>query len=230
MGRPPRLLLPGFPHHVVQRGHNRSAVFIETGDYEYYLANLAHWKQVYDVAVQAWCLMTNHVHLVLVPQRDGAGISHLMRRLSGRQGRRVNCLEGRLGTLWCGRFHSSVVESDAYLLACLRYVDMNPVRAGMVRHPREYVWSSYRERMGLAPPALLQPDGGMGALGATPDARRRAYRRFVEEPTDAAELRLIRSAVHRNRLTGGRRFIDEIERRTGLRIENRGRGRPQQRK
>jgi putative transposase len=226
MGRPPRLLLPGYPHHVVQRGHDRHAVFVEPDDYGYYLANLAQWSRAYDIAVQAWCLMTNHVHLVLVPRREGAGVSALMRRLAGRQGRHVNRLEGRLGTLWCGRFHCSVVDSDAYLLACLRYVETNPVRAGMVGHPGDYPWSSYRERMGLVPPALLDADAGMGALGTTVDDRRRAYARFLDRPAEAAEVELIRSAVHRNRLTGGGPFVDEIQRRTGLRIENRGRGRP----
>jgi putative transposase len=230
MGRPPRLLLPGFAHHVVQRGHNRNAAFVEPADYEYYLANLAQWAQAYDVAVRAWCLMTNHVHLVLVPRRDGAGISCLMRRLSARQGRYVNRLEDRLGTLWCGRFHSSVVDSDAYLLACLRYVELNPVRAGMVAHPRDYRWSSYRERMGLAPRTMLEPDTGTGPLGKTPEARRRAYERYLGVPADASELELIRSAVQRNRLTGGERFVDEIQSRTGLRIENRSPGRPRREK
>lgn len=226
MGRPPRLLLPGFPHHIVQRGHNRNVVFVEPGDCEYYLANLAHWKQVYEVSVLAWCLMTNHVHLVLVPHGEGAGISRLMRRLSARQGRYVNRLEDRIGTLWCGRFHSSVVDSDGYLLACLRYVELNPVRAGVVGHPRDYPWCSYRERMGLAPATLLEADAGMKALGDTPDARRCAYDRYLGAPVAAPELETIRMAVNRNRLTGGGRFVDEIEGRTGLRIENRGRGRP----
>lgn len=227
MGRPPRVLLPGFPHHIVQRGHNRNAVFVEPRDYEVYLENLAHWKDVYDVTIQAWCLMTNHVHLVLAPRREGAGISGLMRRLSARQGRYVNRIEGRLGTLWCGRFHCSLVDSEAYLLACLRYVEMNPVRAGIVAHPQAYPWSSYRERMGLAPPALLDAEAGMGMLGDTPQSRQRAYARYLDAQPDGAELELIRSAVQRNRLTGDDRFVDEIQRRTGLRIENRGRGRPQ---
>ncbi|MFO1355319.1 MAG: transposase [Gammaproteobacteria bacterium] len=226
MGRPPRVLLPGFPHHVVQRGHNRNAVFVEPRDYEIYLKNLAYWKRVYDIAVQGWCLMTNHVHLVLLPRREDTGISGLMRRLSARQGRYVNRLEGRLGTLWCGRFHCSVVDSDAYLLACLRYVELNPVRAGIAAHPQEYPWSSYRERMGMAQPALLGPDAGMAALGETPEARRQAYSCYLETRPGAAELDLIRNAVQRNRLTGGNAFVGEIQRRTGLRIENRGRGRP----
>ncbi|MCL4790473.1 MAG: transposase [Gammaproteobacteria bacterium] len=230
MGRPPRLLLPGFPHHIVQRGHNRNAVFVEAGDYAYYLANLQEWKQRYEVEVHAWCLMTNHVHLVLTPRQQQKGISALMRRLAGRQSRYVNRLERRLGTLWCGRFHSSVIDTDAYLLACLRYVELNPVRAGMVDHPADYAWSSHRERMGLAPAALLDADPVTVLLGESIERRRQAYAQYLGTAADKAEVELIRSSVQRNQLTGSGGFVSEIEQRTGLRIENRGRGRPAQEK
>ena len=226
MGRPPRLLVSGFPHHVVQRGHNRNAVFVEPGDYAYYLANLREWKRFYDVAVLAWCLMTNHVHLVLAPRGDGAGVSGLMRRLSARQGRYVNRLERRLGTLWCGRFRSSLIDTDEYLLACLRYVELNPVRAGLVAHPADYRWSSYPERMGLTAPDLLDQEPAAPLPGESEAERRAAYARHLAANPAAAELELIRGAVARNRLTGGSRFVREIERRTGLRLENRGPGRP----
>jgi putative transposase len=226
MGRPPRLLLPGFPHHIVQRGHNRNAVFIEASDYAYYLRNLHEWKQRYEVEVHAWCLMTNHVHLVLTPRQQDKGISGLMRRLSARQGRYVNRLERRLGTLWCGRFHSSIIDTDTYLLACLRYVELNPVRAGIVSRPADYAWSSHRERMGLSPPVLLDADPATMLLGESIAHRRRAYAQYLCTAADTAEEELIRSSVHRNQLTGGSSFVSEIEQRTGLRIENRGRGRP----
>lgn len=224
MGRPPRLLVPGFPHHIVQRGHNCNAVFIEPRDYAYYLANLHEWKQRYEVEVHAWCLMTNHVHLVLTPRQPDKGISDLMRRLAGRQSRYVNRLERRLGTLWCGRFHSSVIDTDAYLLACLRYVELNPVRAG-TGSTIPTMPSSHRQRMGLSPVVLL--DGIVAALpGEKIQRRRRAYALYLGTAADTAEVELIRSAVHRNQLTGGGSFVSEIEQRTGLRIENRGRGRP----
>lgn len=228
MGRAPRLLLPGFPHHIVQRGHNRNTVFVEASDYEYYLANLKEWKQKCAVEVHAWCLMTNHVHLVLTPRKQGTGISDLMRRLSARQGRYVNRLERRLGTLWCGRFHSSVIDTDNYLLACLRYVELNPVRASIVSHPADYPWSSYRERVGVSPPALLDTDPVTVLLGESIERRRRSYAQYLHlhTSTETAEEELIRRSVNRNQLTGGNQFIRAIEQRTGLRIENRGRGRP----
>lgn len=226
MSRRPRVFVPGYPHHVVQQGHDHNAVFIETADYEFYLANLIEWKSHYDVGVYAYCLMTNHVHLILVPNADGNAISSLMRRLSARQGRRVNRLEGRIGTLWSGRFRSSVVDTDEYLLACLRYVELNPVDARMVNRPEDYHWSSYAQRLGLNDDNWLAPDPVTTALGATIATRRRAYARFVREGVPTAERELIRDAVRRNQLTGDDRFVDEIERRTGLRVETRARGRP----
>ena len=226
MGRRPRVFVPGFPHHVVQRGHDRNAVFIETADYEFYLANLIEWKSQYNVGVYAYCLMTNHVHLVLVPYAAGNAISSLMRRLSARQGRRINRLERRIGTLWTGRFKSSVVDTDEYLLACLRYVELNPVHARMVSRPEDYRWSSYAQRLGLNDDNWLDPDPVTAALGATTASRQRAYASFVREGVPTAERIFIRDAVRRNQLTGDGRFVDQIERRTGLRIETRARGRP----
>jgi putative transposase len=226
MGRSPRLFVPGLAHHIVQRGHNRNAVFVEDADYSFYLDNLIEWKTHYDVAVYAYCLMTNHVHLILVPNNQGDSISRLMRRLSARQGRRVNRLEKRIGTLWSGRFKSSVIDTDNYLLACLRYVELNPVRAGIADRPEDYRWSSYPQRVGKCDNAWIDRDPVTELLGDTPAARRLAYVRFVREIVPGDETRLIRKATSRNQLTGSDCFVDEIERRTGLRVESRGRGRP----
>ena len=230
MARQPRVFIPGYPHHVVQRGHNRNAVFVEPADYEYYLANLVEFKAEYDVAVYAWCLMTNHVHLVLSPHTHGHAISALMRRVSARQARYVNCLETRSGTLWEGRFKCSVVDTDEYLLACMRYVDLNPVRAGICRHPGEYRWSSYAQKVGRVSAdrddAWLDPDPVTWDMGDNESARQRAYKQFVDTKIPDDEHELSRTAVRRNQLTGKGRFVDEIEQRTGLRIEARGPGRP----
>ena len=226
MGRSPRLFVPGFAHHIVQRGHNHNAVFVEESDYSIYLDNLIEWKAHYDVGVYAYCLMTNHVHLILAPRTEGDAISRVMRRLSARQGRWVNRLEERIGTIWSGRFKSSVIDTDSYLLACLRYVELNPVRAGMVDQPEDYRWSSYAQRVGLCDNIWIDNDPVTDSLGNTAATRRRAYARYVRENVPVSETKLIRKAVARNQLTGSDRFVDEIERRTGIRIENRGRGRP----
>lgn len=227
VGRSPRVLVPGLPHHVVQRGHDHNAVFVETGDYEYYLENLIEFKAKYNVAVYAYCLMTNHVHLILEPRSDGSAISSLMRRLSARQGRRINRLERRTGTLWSGRFKSSVIETDRYLLACLRYVELNPVRAGMVGQAEDYQWSSYAQQAGLCDEVWIDAHPLATGPNSMLAESRRAYREFVDAAVPAEETTHIRQALRRNQLTGGAQFIDEIERRTGIRVETRGRGRPE---
>lgn len=226
MGRSPRLFVPGLAHHIVQRGHNRNAVFFEDADYSFYLDNLIEWKTHYDVGVYAYCLMTNHVHLILVPRNQGDSVSRLMRRLSARQGRRINRFRERIGTVWSGRFKSSVIDTDNYLLACLRYVELNPVRAGIVNQPEDYRWSSYAQRVGICDNVWIDKDPVTELLGNTTAARCMAYTRFVREIVPVAETKVIRTAAARNQLTGSGHFVDEIERRTGIRVESRGRGRP----
>ena len=135
MPRTGRVLLPNHAHHIVQRGHNRQIVFSESHDFLYYLDTLCEWKDAYHVMVFAYCLMTNHVHLVLEPPEDVAVLGCLIKRLAGRQTRYVNRLEGRRGTLWEGRYKSSPIQTESYLLACCRYVELNPVRARMVAYP-----------------------------------------------------------------------------------------------
>jgi putative transposase len=142
MARNPRLFLPHTPLHIVQRGHDRNAVFVEQPDYAYYLENLRQAKADLNVKVFGYCLMTNHVHLLLAPDDEVDGVSRLMKIVAARQTRYVNKLEKRSGTLWEGRFKASLIDSDAYLLACYRYVDLNPVRGRLVDSPLEYRWSS----------------------------------------------------------------------------------------
>lgn len=147
MPRKARILIPNYPHHIVQRGHNRNVVFVADEDYQFYLGNLKEWKTKLGIKLYAWCLMTNHIHLIVEPGEDTSSVSELMKRLAGRQTAYVNKLEKRTGSLWEGRFKASPIQRDNYLLACCRYVEINPVRANMVSGPRQYKWSSYRERV-----------------------------------------------------------------------------------
>ena len=126
MPRIGRIVLANYPHHIVQRGHDRNEVFIEDRDYSYYLESLKEFKEMFGVKVYAYCLMTNHVHLLLEPS-ERLGVGQLMRRLAGRQTRFRNRLENRRGTLWEGRYKSSIVDADEYLMSCVRYIEMNPV-------------------------------------------------------------------------------------------------------
>ena len=150
----------------------------------------------------------------------------LMKRLAGRQTRYVNILDRRPGSLWEGRFKSSAIETEHYLLACCRYVKLNPVRAGMVAKPEDYPWSSYRQKVGLEVTAWVDPDPCHLALAESPCERSARYRQFVEEGTSRLEAEFIRTVSRRSQLVGSIRFIDEVERRAGIRVECRGRGRP----
>jgi putative transposase len=225
MPRNARVILPGYPHHIVQRGHNRQVVFAEPRDYLYYLNTLKVWKSEYEVRLYAYCLMTNHAHLIMEPVNDAA-IGQLMKRLAGRQTRYVNRLESRRGTLWEGRYKSSPIDTDNYLLACCRYVELNPVRARMVSKPEDYCWSSYRERLGLpAQCKILDITHADGARLPETFSNLDAYVQFLTAGIPPAETTLIRTSLKRGQLTGDTRFIDEVEGIIGRRIEHRGPGR-----
>lgn len=226
MPRYPRLFIPDLPLHIAHRGHDRKPVFLQDADYRYYLDNLLETKTEFGIRVLAYCLMTNHVHLILVPGDDASAVSKLMRVLAARQTRRVNKLEGRTGTLWESRFKSSLIDTDRYLLACCRYVDLNPVRAAMISTPGDYPWSSFRGRADLSRDPALDSHAVFEAFGAAPEQRARAYDRFVAQGSTDSELSLIRGALQRNQLTGNARFTAAIEARIGRRLSAKARGRP----
>ncbi len=184
-------------------------------------------KDVFGIKVYAYRLMTNDVHLLLAPGEAIAGLGQLMKALAARATRYRNRLEGRTGTLWESRYKSSVVESDAYLLACCRYIQLNPVGARMVAEAGDYPWSSYQMRTtDQADSDWLDIDPCFIALGDTPERRRIRYMEFMRQAVTSSEIELIRSALQRRQLTSSARFVDEIERVQGQRIELRGQGRP----
>jgi putative transposase len=201
-------------------------VFAGDEDYQYYLENIAECKQTYAIKVFAYCLMTNHVHLLLQPDEDEASISKFMKVVAARQTRYRNRLEGRTGTLWESRYKSSLVDRQSYLLACERYIELNPVRAKMVADPAHYRWSSYRRKMGLAQDHVVDLDSAYLELAGTDIERRACYRQFIEAGVSASEYQLIRESLQRGQLTGQQQFLDEIEAIIGRRVEQRGPGRP----
>lgn len=225
MPRKARVVVPNCPHHIVQRGHNRNTVFVCDDDCQYYLENLIEAKQEYGIKVYAYCLMTNHVHLIVEPGDSAAVIGNLMKRLAARQTRYVNRLERRTGSLWDGRYKTSPIDTDAYLLACCRYVEMNPVSAGMVAQPEQYRWSSYTNKI-HGNWGWLDVDPCFASLARTPSGCIERYKDFVSAPVQAVERRFIQAALQRNQLTGDSRFVDDIENRLGFRVEFRGMGRP----
>ena len=225
MPRMARVALPHTPHHVVQRGHNRQVVFVGAEDFERYLEDLRDLSSELGVQVYSYCLMTNHVHLLLGLGEEVAAMGRLMKALAARATRYRNGLEGRSGTLWEGRYKSSPVQTETYLLACTRYIEQNPVRARMVEVAGEYAWSSYRQRMGEAD-CWIDLDPVYLDLADNEAERRARYARFVEASVPERELSLMREALQRGQLTGNQRFVDEVERLIGCRIEHRGPGRP----
>ncbi len=226
MPRSARIIIDGYPHHIIQRGHNRQVVFSSTTDYLFYLDNLHELKAKFGCKVYAYCLMANHVHLIIDPGSNGQNLALLMKRIAGRQTRYANRIEKRSGTLWEGRYKSSPINTDEYLMACCRYVELNPMRAGMVTAPELYRWSSYRTKIGMAKQNWLDLDPFYQGLAKTAKKRREEYQAYIRETIVEDEMQQIRAAIQRGQLTGSEQFIDEIEDKIGIRIESRGPGRP----
>ena len=201
-------------------------MFVDEADYRLYLDTLEEWKARLNCKLYTFCLMTNHVHLVIDPGDAAASLGLLMKRLAGRYTRYVNRIERRSGTVWNGRFKSSPIETDRYLMACCRYVELNPVRAKMVASPEQYRWSSFNDKIGPSSRRLLDEDPGYAELGATRSERATRYREWIRASVPEGEWERIRLAVQRGQLTGGARFQELVERRTRRRIESRGPGRP----
>ena len=195
MPRSLRLILPGVAVHIIQRGNNRAACFRSDSDYLVYLANLRQLSGKYDCAVHAYCLMTNHVHLLLTPPATDA-CTGLMRDLGQRYVQYFNREHDRSGTLWEGRFRSCMAESSRYVLACHRYIELNPVRAGMVDHPSGYLWSSYAVNIGVRSDPLLKPHPDIEALGLDAANRYVAYRNLFVEQVEPVLLQNIRDATN----------------------------------
>jgi len=206
---------------------NKSVPFLGAdGDFLYYLENLRELKNAYGFRIYAYCLMTNHVHLIVDPGEDERNIASLMKRVAGRHTRYVNRLERRTGSLWEGRFKSSPISTDEYLLACCRYVELNPMRAGIVADPADYRWSSYGVKIGNRKEALLDHDPCYLGLADSEKERAEIYATWVKETIETEEWELIRKSLQRGQLTGSSRFVEEIEKKIERRVEFRGPGRP----
>ena len=214
----------------MQRGHNRQVVFSSEEEFQYYRENLIGLKKQFGCKVYAYCLMTNHVHLIVNPGKNPESLSLLMKRLAGRQTRYVNKLEKRSGSLWEGRYKSSIISSKEYLLACCRYIELNPLRAGLVNDPKDYLWSGYNRKAEGTVDKVLDLDSNYRALGNTQKERQSAYKEYVTQTISDEELQLIRGAIERNQLTGSDRFRMQLEKKHEVQIFNRGRGRPRKTK
>lgn len=225
MPRRARLLLPGVPLHIIQRGNNRQVCFHAEEDYRFYLEWLQEYARKAGCRIHAYVLMTNHVHLLLSSSKaEGAG--ELMKSLGQRYVQYTNRTYRRSGTLWEGRFRSCLVQEEAYLMACQRYIELNPVRAGMVRHPADYLWSSYRTNGQGEESELIKPHRLYKALGPDESQRQSAYRKLFRHELDPDVMDAIRSATNGNYALGNERFARQISTALGQRATRGKAGRP----
>jgi len=226
MPRRARIALPGVPLHLIQRGNNRQACFYAEDDYRFYLDWLAEHAPRCGCRLHAWVLMTNHVHLLLTPEaEDSAG--RLMKALGQRYVQYVNRTYRRSGSLWEGRFRSCIAGEEAYVLGCQRYIELNPVRAGMVEHPAEYPWSSYRSNArGEAGRVPLSPHPLYLALGLDDGERQTAYRELFRHELEPGLVDEIRRATNGNFALGSPAFQDQVSAALGRRASRGAPGRP----
>ncbi|MES9898095.1 MAG: transposase [Sedimenticola sp.] len=223
MARLPRLIVPGLPHHIIQRGNNRSPVFFDESDYCAYLSWLYEAAKKHGCIIHSYVLMTNHVHLLLTPGTDNS-VGNTLQTLGRRYVRYINGTYSRTGTLWEGRFKSSVIQTDRYLLTCYRYIELNPIRAGMVDHPGDYRWSSYRCNANGITDSLIKPHEEYLRLGSDNTERLHVYRSLFSSHIDPEEMQNIRASANRGTVLGSDRFKDLIEAQVKRRVRLYGLG------
>jgi putative transposase len=225
MPRRARLSIPGIPWHIIQRGNNRSVCFYAEEDFQFYLHFLNEFATKFGCVLHAYVLMTNHVHLLLTPQRPDSA-SLLMKHLGQRYVQYVNRSYKRSGTLWEGRFRSCLTQTEDYVLACYRYIELNPLRAGMVNRPQDYRWSSYHANALGKPNNLIVPHDEYTRLAHDESSRLDAYRALFKSHLDEEVVGQIRSATNGNFALGGERFQRDIEAALGRRARRGQAGRP----
>jgi REP-associated tyrosine transposase len=225
MARLGRYFLADQPLHVIQRGNNREAVFFDEEDYARYRDWLAAAASECGCAVHGYVLMTNHVHLLVTP-RAADSVPRTMQKLGRRYVRHVNTTYRRTGTLWEGRYRAAPIDSEAYFLACCRYIELNPVRARMVRHPRDYRWSSYRAHAQGAADALVSDHALYRGLGRSRAARQEEYRGLFREALDDDFVDALRAATNGGWALGDARFKRQIAKALGRRVAPLPKGRP----
>jgi putative transposase len=225
MARLPRLTLAAYPHHVIQHGNNRQRICLDGADFKALKDVLGECAQRYRVAVHAFVLMDNHFHLLATPPTDEA-LPKMMQALGRSYVRYFNGRYQRTGTLWEGRYKSTLIEADRYLLACMAYMDLNPVRAGLVSQARDYPWSSHGHYVGLQADKLIAPHPLVWSLGNTPFSREAAYAQLVQDGISPGQQVALTEAVLRGWVLGEPGFISELQKKTPRRLSKSRPGRP----
>lgn len=225
MARLPRLTLAGHPHHIIQRGNNGQAIFTSAADCDSLLALLEQNSKSAKVAIHAYVLMSNHLHLLATPQ-TAEGVPLMMQGLGRSYVRYFNSQHARTGTLWEGRYKSTLIQPERYLLACMVYMDLNPVRAGLVADPADYPWSSYLHYIGRKADRLVTPHPLYWTLGNTPFAREHAYADLVHAGIDSGQQQALTDATFRGWALGEPDYVADLQRKTGRRVTKAKAGRP----
>jgi len=225
MARLPRLTLTGYPHHVILRGNNRQSIFKDNSDRQILLELLVGFCQKHWVDLHAFVLMDNHVHLLLTPQADKA-LSKMMQDLGRDYVRYFNKRHTRTGTLWEGRFRSSLIQTDRYFLACMAYIDLNPVRAGMVAQALDHPWSSHAHYVGARLDNWLLAHDVYWALGNTPFAREKAYAELVQAGIEEDKKQALTSSVLGGWALGEDDFMQNLQPLSKRRVSKTKPGRP----
>jgi putative transposase len=225
MSRLARFNVPDLPYHVIQRGNDRCVTFGTDQDYAYYLACLQDAMEKTGCTIHAYVLMTNHVHLLVSPV-TADGLGRMMQMLGRRYVRHFNDVHRRTGTLWEGRFKAAPIDSEQYLLTCCRYIELNPVRAGMAEHPSSYRWSSWHAHAEGADDGVTRDHPLVVALGDTAEQRRAAYRALFRDALPEETLNAIRHATNTAWPLGGVRFTEELAKLTARRVVPAPPGRP----
>lgn len=228
MARLPRYVIPGQPQHIIQRGNNRQVIFAADADYQFFRDAVVEAAGRFGLAIHAYVWMTNHIHLLATPT-DADSISKTFQSAGRKYVQYFNYTYRRSGTIWEGRYRATVVDSERYMLSIMRYIELNPVRAGMVAHPRDYRWSSHRRyAYGESGPNLnwlIEPDQYLN-IDRTEEARRQAYRALFKSEIDADEIATIRQTTQKGWALGDDRFKEMIERLGMRRAAPAARGRP----
>lgn len=225
MARLPRLTLPGYAHHVIQRGNNRQAIFISKADYQTLLDLLMENANKFDVAIHGYVLMSNHFHLLVTPQTP-EGLPQMMQAVGRRYVRGFNNAQKRSGTLWEGRYRSTLIQSERYLLACMAYIDLNPVRAGLVAQACDYPWSSFGHYTGQRTDKFITPHALLWELGNTPFAREAAYAELVLSGVSAIQQKALTDSALSGWALGEPAFVADLQKRTQRRVAKSTAGRP----
>lgn len=225
MPRGPRPVIPKIPHHVIHRGNNRQQIFYKNKDYYILIKIIKVAKKEFGGLIYGYCFMKTHIHIIIQPEETNS-LSNMMKLIAGRYTRYINKTYDRTGTLWEGRFKSSPIEYEKYLLGCIRYIEMNPMRGGIVNDPKDYFWSSYYARAFGRKDSILDLDPYYLELGKTSEERARAYKKWFKDYITGEEIGYIKEGIERSTPIASVEYINSLSNMIGRKINVNKRGRP----